>query len=166
MSEPTTSSTSADDLDRWAESPLLAVAARIAMDQHAGQTDKAGEPYFGHPTRVAGKLEGEELIAVALLHDVLEDGDLGRDALFGALCQATDSEAAARIVGAVEALAHPKHEPLEEYYGRIRSNPLALQVKLADIHDNLEPSRLAKLTPEKRAGFLAKYGAAILALSK
>jgi hypothetical protein len=160
MPVPTASDSSAED-----ESPLLALATRIASDQHAGQKDKAGEPYLGHPLRVAGKLDDEAGQAVALLHDVLEDGKLTDDALRGLLEEASDPGTAAEVASAVQALTHPKHEPLDVYYRRVRSNPLAFRVKLADVHDSLEPARLSRLSPQKRDYFLGKYGRALTELS-
>ena len=43
---------------------------------HQGQTDKAGQPYIGHPARVAGRLETKEAQVVGWLHDTVEDTGL------------------------------------------------------------------------------------------
>ena len=136
----------------------VAVAAGLARRAHAGQTDKAGAPYFEHPKRVALKLTGDDAaMTVALLHDVLEDTDITERELRDAF--------APEIVDAVVAITHPKGEPYDDYYPRVRSNPLALRVKLADIDDNLEPWRLAALDDETRERLLKKYGSALVALS-
>jgi (p)ppGpp synthase/HD superfamily hydrolase len=58
-------------------SSLEAKAARLATRAHAGQVDQAGQPYIGHPERVAARLTTEEAKVVAWLHDVIEDGGLG-----------------------------------------------------------------------------------------
>jgi (p)ppGpp synthase/HD superfamily hydrolase len=57
----------------------LSEVAAIATRAHAGQKDKLGEPYIGHPVRVARRVSslGEGAMMAALLHDVLEDGHLG-----------------------------------------------------------------------------------------
>src|SRR5688500_12865840 len=60
---------------------LVALAFEIATRAHAGQTDKSGAPYIGHPQRVADRLTTPELKVVALLHDVLEDCDVTADEL-------------------------------------------------------------------------------------
>ena len=53
--------------------PLLAKAINLAMQAHAGQTDKAGMPYIGHVMRVmqAGRTIDEKIAGV--LHDIVED---------------------------------------------------------------------------------------------
>ncbi|MDE1962575.1 MAG: bifunctional (p)ppGpp synthetase/guanosine-3',5'-bis(diphosphate) 3'-pyrophosphohydrolase [Xanthomonadaceae bacterium] len=62
-------------------------AFRVGAHAHAGQARKSGEPYITHPVAVAGilaelGLDAETIIA-AILHDTLEDTQLGRDALAG-----------------------------------------------------------------------------------
>jgi hypothetical protein len=68
------------------------------------------------------------------------------------------------IVDAVVALTRIKGEAPEVYYARVRANALARRVKLADIHDNLDPSRLALLSSETVERLVVKYGKALLAL--
>jgi (p)ppGpp synthase/HD superfamily hydrolase len=60
---------------------LLRRAYRFARDAHAGQRRRHGPPYIEHPVTVAwlaherfGVCDGE-VLAAALLHDVLEDTD-------------------------------------------------------------------------------------------
>jgi len=55
---------------------LLEKALTIAYTAHAGQVDKAGEPYILHPLRVMLKMRSDEEKIVALLHDVVEDTDI------------------------------------------------------------------------------------------
>ena len=52
---------------------LLAKAINLAMQAHAGQTDKASMPYIGHVMRVmqAGRTIDEKIVGV--LHDIVED---------------------------------------------------------------------------------------------
>lgn len=137
----------------------VTAAAELASTAHAGQLDKSGAPYIDHPKRVAQKLAGDEqAMTVALLHDVLEDTGVTEEELRAAFD--------AQVVDAVVAITHPKHEPYDVYYQRVRANPLALRVKLADIHDNLEPWRLAKLSTEERSRLLEKYGSALVSLAR
>ena len=70
----------------------------------------------------------------------------------------------ATIVDAVVALTRIDGELSDVYYDRVRANALARQVKLADIHDNLDPSRLALLSSETAERLVVKYGKALLAL--
>jgi len=69
---------------------LLNKAYVYAMRKHGEQTRESGDPYFSHPLEVAAILTDlkldEETIAVALLHDTLEDTDATRkeiDEVFG-----------------------------------------------------------------------------------
>lgn len=109
---------------------MLEKALKIAINAHAGMKDKAGKPYILHPMRVAGALanEGEEAMAVAALHDVLEDSDYSEAELLRVFPP--------HVVAAVVALSKKSHEPAKEYLDRVRANPLALVVKRSDILDN------------------------------
>ncbi|SCW95376.1 HD domain-containing protein [Ancylobacter rudongensis] len=127
----------------------------IATEAHAGQTDKAGQPYILHPLRVMTSLgvnAGQPLRIVAVLHDVLEDCEAWTPNLLRA--EGFDP----RIVEAVEAITKRKHvETYGEYIQRVRANPLARLVKIADIEDNLHPDRAWRLNPDQ----CWKYGLAI-----
>jgi (p)ppGpp synthase/HD superfamily hydrolase len=50
----------------------LTLAFRIACDDHAGQTDKAGGPYILHPLRVMQRFRDNTARIVSVLHDVIE----------------------------------------------------------------------------------------------
>ncbi|MGE5407066.1 MAG: HD domain-containing protein [Syntrophothermus sp.] len=64
-----------------ARSPLVAGALAKAREAHAGQVrnGSGGMPYIEHPIAVAAVLAdheyGDEVLAAALLHDVVEDSD-------------------------------------------------------------------------------------------
>jgi len=69
---------------------LLNKAYVYAMQKHGEQKRASGDPYFSHPLEVAAILTDlhldEETIAVALLHDTIEDTDATRreiDEVFG-----------------------------------------------------------------------------------
>jgi (p)ppGpp synthase/HD superfamily hydrolase len=131
-------------------------AESLARRLHSDQFDKSGAPYSEHCRRVAAKLINIQSKTVGWLHDVLEDTELDE----GALRAQFDGA----IVDAVVALTRIKGEASEVYYARVRANALALEVKLADIHDNLDPSRLALLSSETVKRLVVKYGKALLAL--
>lgn len=65
------------------EKHLEATAKLVATMAHAGQIDKAREPYINHPARVADRLEYGRFFdrAVAWLHDVVEDTTVTLDDL-------------------------------------------------------------------------------------
>ncbi|MDF1543432.1 MAG: HD domain-containing protein [Anaerosomatales bacterium] len=128
----------------------------MARRLHSAQVDKAGVPYTEHCRRVAEKLTEPTTIAIAWLHDVLEDTEMDEAEL--------REEFEAEIVDAVVALTRVSGEPTEAYYDRVRANRLARQVKLADIHDNLDPLRLVQLDEPTAARLIAKYGKALTAL--
>ena len=135
----------------------LAFAAQtLAYEAHAGQLDKAGEPYFGHLARVARRVAEQrpdrpDLIAVAWLHDLVEDTRLTVDHL-------ARWGYPAPVVELVDALTHRPHEPRVDYVARIRAaGPGAVLVKLADNADNADPARLAVLPDSDRARLETKY---------
>lgn len=106
-------------------------AIRLAVEAHAGQADKNGDPYILHPLRVMLSVPPECRVA-AVLHDVVEDsatvghGDIL--ALFGA-----------DVHAAVYALTRQKDEPYAEFIERCSANLTARSVKIADLRDNLRP---------------------------
>jgi (p)ppGpp synthase/HD superfamily hydrolase len=134
-------------------STLEAKAARLATRVHSGQVDQAGQPYIGHPERVAARLTTDEAKVVAWLHDVIEDGGLGMGDLIAAGIPS-------HVATAVVAISRQPDETPESYYKRVRANPLALEVKAADIADNTDPARLAALDEDTRERLVEKYAAA------
>ena len=56
-------------------------AIEIAAKAHAGQTDKAGQPYILHPLRVMRRVSDTESRIAAVLHDVVEDSEITFDDL-------------------------------------------------------------------------------------
>jgi (p)ppGpp synthase/HD superfamily hydrolase len=133
---------------------VVGLAARIAEQAHEGQRDKSGQPYIGHPARVAAHLTADdapdEVVAAGWLHDVLEDTKITADDL-------RNSGIPQRTIDAVNALTHLPGEPLETYLARVRENPDALQVKFADLHDNTDPARTRMLDQATRDRLAAKY---------
>ena len=126
----------------------LTEAIELAAQAHAGQTDKAGQPYILHPLRVMLAMETEDERVAAVLHDVVEDSQLvGHGdilALFGA-----------DIHEAVFALTRQEGEPYPDFLQRCKANPIARRVKLADIADNLSPARSASLPDRLRQRYIA-----------
>ena len=130
---------------------LVARAEALARRAHAGQYDKAGLPYWSHPARVAERVgDDPSAQAAAWLHDVVEDCDVTLEDL---LAQGFP----ARVVAAVGLLTRRPGQPAADYYAGIRTDPLALRVKLADLADNSDPDRLALLDRQSRERLEAKY---------
>ena len=103
----------------------------IAESAFEGQTRRGGAPAIEHSKAVAAKVKGNELAeAVAWLHDVLEDTDVTAKDLLGRGVPKI-------VVTAVKTLTKPRWEPYEVYLERVKKDPLAAKVKVADMLPNL-----------------------------
>jgi (p)ppGpp synthase/HD superfamily hydrolase len=139
---------------------LVVLAEQLATRWHAGQTDKLGEPYIGHPRRVAARLTMAEQRIVALLHDVLEDTEATREGLIAAGFPPD-------IIAAIDALTRRPGETEHDYLARVCRSPLAVTVKRADIADNRDPERIARLPdPALRHRLEQKYDHALTLLDR
>jgi len=139
----------------------IGLAQGIAFVAHRGQTDQLGAEYIDHPGRVAETFDPISQpveVAVAWLHDVLEDTDLTAQRL-------REAGVAPEVIDAVLLLTRTPDVAEAEYYARIRTNAVARSVKLADIADNTAPWRLRKLDHETQARLAEKYGKARAALA-
>lgn len=118
---------------------LIEKALAIALQAYEGKTDKAGQPYILHPLRLMAKMRDETSMAIALLHDVIEDSPTTADDLrvYGI---------PEEVVWPVECLTRGEGESYEDFIERVRPHPLARLVKQVDIEDNLNVLRLAALT--------------------
>ena len=140
---------------------LVATAEAIATKAHAGQVDKSGADYIEHPRGVAAQFDPvtqPNECAAAWMHDVLEDTDVTADDL-------RQAGIPFEVIDAVRLLTKNPAEPnLDDYYARIKANPLALAVKAADIANNTDPVRVAQLDPAARERLAAKYQSARIKL--
>jgi (p)ppGpp synthase/HD superfamily hydrolase len=128
-------------------------AIAIAAEAHEGKVDKAGAPYILHPLRVMLKMATTEERIVAILHDVVEDSEI----TFEHLRKEGFSDA---VVDAVDAVTIRSGESYDDFVQRAALNPIGRRVKLADLEDNSDLSRIANPT-EKDYRRLAKYQRAI-----
>jgi len=124
-------------------------ALGLAFRAHAGQVDKLGEPYIGHVVRVAAAVSGVERQCVALLHDIVEDTSTSLDEL----AKVFPSE----VVRAVDAMTKRPNEGYHDYLERVAADPVALDVKLADMADNCAPRRLMGLAEADGQRLAKKY---------
>ncbi|MSS57638.1 HD domain-containing protein [Erysipelotrichaceae bacterium Oil+RF-744-GAM-WT-6] len=122
-------------------SNILEKAKEIARKAHLGQKDKAGEDYIYHPLWVSAHVDGEKTKTAALLHDVLEDTSVTSKDL---LNQGIPRE----IVNSVIVLTRKSGEDYFDYIKRVKKDPVARQVKIADLKHNIDLSRLPKVTEE------------------
>lgn len=116
-------------------------AIKLAYEAHQGQYDKSGLPYIFHPFHLAEQMDTEETVTAALLHDVMEDTDITLEELrkMGFPDSVTD---------ALSLLTHDPSMPYLEYVKRLKNNPIARSVKLADLIHNSDLSRLSVVTEE------------------
>ncbi len=116
-------------------------AILIAVQAHSGQKDRYGEHYILHPLRVMMSVKSEEEKIVAVLHDVVEDSDLTLESL---KIEGFSFE----VVRAVDCLTKREGEPYEAHVERSRQDHLALPVKIADLEDNMDPTRIGVFSDE------------------
>lgn len=119
-------------------------AKAIATRAHAGQLDKAGQPYITHPLRVAKSIDDPRARIVGVLHDTVEDTEVTLDDL-------RDAGFPEAIVEAIDAISQRDGEAREDYYVRVFANPLAVLAKIADVTDNMDPTRIANPTAKDEA---------------
>ena len=133
--------------------PLTKIALKLCFEAHKDQIDKSGMPYVFHPFHLAEQMADENTTIVALLHDVIEDTEYTLDDLrkFGF---------AEDVLSAISLMTHADDVPYMEYVVKIKTNPIAKAVKLADLKHNSDMSRLDRITQtdEERA---KKYKQAI-----
>ena len=130
---------------------LYSKAFQIASETFEGKTDKGGQPYFDHCCRVMENLDTEdvELKIIAVLHDVIEDTET-------TLTELKSAGFTDRIIKAVDLLTHSKEDSYDEYIKKMAVNKDAIKVKLADLKDNCDVSRLKEIT-DKDIERLKKY---------
>lgn len=128
---------------------IIEKSLEIALKAYAGQTDKAGKTYILHPLRLMAKMETEEEMSVALLHDVIEDSDYTAENLL-------ENGIPANVVNAVQYLTKNAGENYDAFIKRVLQNKLAAKVKKADIEDNINILRLNSIT-DKDLKRIAKY---------
>ena len=136
-------------------------AMGIAYNAHHGQYDINGVPYIFHPYHVAEQMKDEITTCVALLHDVVEDTSITIEEL--------EQEFPEEITKALKLLTHEKGTDYFEYIYKIRENPVARAVKLADIEHNSDISRITEsnaVTSEKLIYWKHKYSTARHILEK
>lgn len=113
-------------------------AIHIAVEAHASQTDRIGQPYILHPLRVMFGGQTEDEMIVGILHDVIEDSAWTLDDL-------RDEGFDERLVNAVDSLSRREGESYDDFIERIARNPLAVRVKRADLTDNMNLKRLVAI---------------------
>ena len=116
-------------------------AIEIALEAHKGALDKGGNPYILHPLRLMLQMDSEEEMIVAILHDVVEDSEKWS---FDKLQAEGFSK---KIINSLRSVTKEnENEDYEKFIDRSVKDKIGRKVKIADISDNLDISRLKEVT--------------------
>lgn len=133
--------------------PLTKKAMKLCFEAHKDQVDKSGLPYVFHPFHLAEQMTNELTAVTALLHDVVEDSDY-------TLADLGEMGFPATVLDALAMLTHDDGSAYLEYVARLKTNPIARAVKLADLRHNSDLTRLDHVD-EKALARVEKYRKAI-----
>ena len=122
---------------------MTKVALDLCFKAHKEQRDKSGMPYVFHPFHLAEQMKDEESTIVALLHDVIEDTDYTLDDL-------EEIGFSGNVLAAIALMTHEDGVPYMDYVAKIKTNPIAKAVKLADLRHNSDLTRLDSVTQKDR----------------
>lgn len=115
---------------------LTVKAMKIAYAAHEGQVDKSGVPYIFHPFHLAEQMKDEITVCIALLHDVMEDTEVTYEEL--------NKEFPKEVTDALVLLTHREGTEYYDYVRKVKDNPYAKAVKLADIAHNSDETRITE----------------------
>jgi (p)ppGpp synthase/HD superfamily hydrolase len=138
-------------MNQWG---MVGRAIELAVNAHEGQIDKSGYPYILHPMRVMLTFNDPYLMAISILHDMVEDTNVTLEDL-------SYNEFPERVIEGVRALTHLKADSNDEYYAKVKKNKDALEVKIRDIFDNMSTDRMKLLSERDRIKLAVKYGHAL-----
>lgn len=129
---------------------LLERAIDIALQAHKGQIDKGGLPYILHPLAVMTNVETKNEKIVAVLHDVVEDTkytieDLRKEGF------------PEEILLAVDTLTRRCDEDYFDYINRVKTNELAVKIKIKDLEHNTEFKRITNFSDESLVEHIRRY---------
>ena len=139
---------------------MLSKMLHLATNAHDGQTDKAGKPYIMHCLKVMHylKSDDEELMCIAVGHDLVEDTDV-------TYRQLKDLGFSERVITGIYSLTKQRGQTYDEYKRQIFANQDAMRVKLCDLRHNSDIRRLKGVT-EKDIQRIAKYHQFYLEIKK
>lgn len=133
----------------------LEAMIKLSVFAHKGQTDRAGLPYILHPLKVMDITQtyfgyDEELLMIAVGHDLIEDTDITAELL------SEHQGFSDRVVAGIVALSKVKGQSYTDYCEQVKQNIDAMKVKVADLTHNSDLSRLPKVTAADKTR-TAKY---------
>ena len=133
--------------------PLTKKAVKLCFEAHKDQVDKSGLPYVFHPFHLAEQMTDELTTVTALLHDVVEDTSY-------TLADLREMGFPETVLDALALLTHDDGTAYLEYVARLKTNPIARAVKLADLRHNSDLTRLDQVDGKALAR-VEKYRKAI-----
>lgn len=125
---------------------MLEKAIEIAVEAHRGQIDKAGKIYILHPMRVMLRGQTENEMIVGILHDTVEDTPVTINMLQKEGFSQT-------VLDAISCITKQNQEDYDHFIMRVLQNPLATQVKLYDLEDNMNRDRIPYPTKKDEARY-------------
>ncbi len=130
----------------------LEKALYLAVNNHLGMKDRFDQPYIYHPLRIMMRMQTEEEKIVALLHDLVEDTSI-------TLQDLKKEGFSKEVVKAVDLLTRYPKQTYQEYIDGLKGNRLAMQVKIGDLEDNMDPRRFPSINDNavKRFKKYTKY---------
>ena len=130
---------------------MLGAMLVIATNAHSGAFDRGGAPYILHPLKVMHylKSDDEDLMCMALGHDVIEDTSVTYKDL-------QDAGISERVISGIRALTKVPGQTYDEYKESVFASEDAMRVKMADLRHNTDIRRL-KGVSEKDIARMAKY---------
>ncbi|GMK41286.1 hypothetical protein PCCS19_43420 [Paenibacillus sp. CCS19] len=134
----------------------IELAIAIALEAHKDQVDKGGAPYILHPLAVMNRVETLEEKIAAVLHDVVEDSSV-------TLEQLRAHGFSDEIIDAIGRLTRSQEDSYEAFIEKTKGNWIARNVKIADIKENMNLSRINNPT-ESDYNRLEKYKNALARL--
>ena len=137
---------------------MLNKAIEMAIKAHNGQVDKGGNPYIFHPLRVMLSRQNEKEQICGVLHDVVEDTPITLDEL-------AQEGFSKDIIDTLNCLTRREGENYDEYIDRVITNKIASNVKLADLCDNMDLTRIKNPTAADKER-VKKYNKAAYKISK
>lgn len=122
---------------------MLEKAIIIATKAHCGQLDKGGQPYILHSLRVMQSCNSDLEKICAVLHDVIEDTNISLDEL-------KEEGFSEEVLVVLDLLTKKNQEDYSTFIDRISMNETACLVKIADLQDNMNLSRIESPSMEDK----------------
>lgn len=141
---------------------MVTMAREIALSAHSGQVDKGGNPYINHLATVAYLVDPKtpETQATAYLHDLIEDTDWTLERI-----KAEPYSMPQSVIDAVAVLTKDRKMDYFKYLKLVKQNPIARAVKIADIRNNSDFTRLGVTSldelDERSRNRMAQYARAL-----